>query len=102
MESSCNKPVDSIPRMENLLLVFIPLFLYRCAKASAAAGYKFFGILNYAECWAEGTPKFHRPMVPPSKCWGPKPRFHSCDKNSPGPCVGTPDYQYIYEVDNGQ
>ena len=76
--------------------------LTRCAEETAAGGYKYFGILNYAECWVEGRPNFHNKMAPKGKCHGPRPESYlSCDKKSLGPCVGIPDYQYVYGVEQG-
>lgn len=86
------------------IVLSIPL---RCAEESGAAGYNYFGILNYAQCWVRTTPSavqpnFHYAVAPKDKCFGPNPdsRF-ACDKQSLGPCVGIPDYQYIYGVEQG-
>jgi hypothetical protein len=99
------KTVRKLSNCDFSLFLFTLTFSisFRCAEQSAAAGFKYFGILNYAQCWvSKHPPNFHIETAPKDKCYGPYPDSrYACDKKSLGPCVGIPDFQYIYGTEKG-
>ena len=63
------------------------------------AGYRYFCIEFYAECW--GFKKFDvtKPHASEKKCWGKRPKYDTCIDNEKNPiCVGINYHGYIYEV----
>ncbi|CAB4023768.1 Hypothetical predicted protein, partial [Paramuricea clavata] len=62
-------------------------------------GYRFFGIANFAECWAGGlTSEFFDNATKVNKCWGVRPNYRECNDYAETKCVAPPVYNYIYEI----
>ena len=84
-----------------MIFIFcLPFF--SCGTLAKRAGYGFFGVADFKECWAgELTSEFFDSSTKANKCWGVKPNYKECVDNAETKCVGTGHYNYIYEIISG-
>ncbi|KAJ7360504.1 hypothetical protein OS493_015605 [Desmophyllum pertusum] len=79
---------------------FIERFVCQCANKTAAAGYPYFGIQFWAECWAGENPDVAYDSDGQSdSCVGLD--FQSCDSASSS-CAGAGGENYVYGIDVDQ
>ena len=72
-----------------------------CANKTAAAGYTFFGIQFYAECWTGEKPDVAYDSGGQSNsCVGPD--FLQCDNSASFSCAGVEDVNYVYGIEKDQ
>ena len=84
---------------DNFTCVFA---FFSCAKSAKLHGYRFFGLQKYNECWAgELTSDFFDSNTKASTCWGVRPNYEECVDDVETKCVGSPRYNYIYEIVSG-
>lgn len=68
-----------------------------CANKTATAGYLYFGIQFWAECWAgENLDVAYDSDGQSDSCVDGK--FLPCDSNAASTCAGVEDVNYVYEI----
>ena len=78
------------------------MLLSSCASLAKHGGHRFFGVQYFRECWTgELTSTYFDISEKASTCWGVKPNYKECDDNAETKCVGTAEYNYIYEIISG-
>lgn len=72
-----------------------------CANKTAAAGYKFFGIQFWGECWAGENPDVAYDSDGQSDyCFGRD--FLPCDNSASSNCAGMEGVNYVYGIEVDQ
>ena len=70
-----------------------------CGKEAKRAGYKYFLIEFYGECWGYKDFPVNKPHAGAKKCWGKRPNYETCIHNQKNPiCVGTGFHGYVYQL----
>lgn len=68
-----------------------------CAKKTATAGYSYFGIQFWAECWAGQNPDVtYNSDGQSDSCVDGD--FRSCDPSAASSCAGMKRVNYVYEI----
>ena len=79
---------------------FNVMFYNSCGEAAKGAGYRYFCIEFYGECWGYKGFDVTQLHVSAKKCWGKRPNYATCNYVMKNPiCVGTEYYGYLYEID---
>ncbi|XP_078365080.1 uncharacterized protein LOC144649466 [Oculina patagonica] len=80
---------------------FLERFVCDCANKTAAAGYNFFGIQFWGECWAGENPDaVYNSDGQSDSCVGRD--FLPCDNNASSSCAGKKGVNYVYVIEDDQ